>query len=133
MAKTNQQGDPQRFEARARRQTRDVFTQLADHILTKTQWWGFLTKPQTFASVWMVSLVRLVRTWILPSFLRNVHPDIVSLTESPQKPGQVGGPPNECGLCSIPIVSKNRNYNYKTTFLLKFSISGHAVSRQSTL
>ena len=53
MVKSKQLGESQRFEARARRRTRDVFTQLADQILTATQWWAYLTKPQTFTSVWL--------------------------------------------------------------------------------
>ena len=75
-------------------------------------------------SVWLVSLVRLVRTWILHPFLRNFSPRNSYLTASPQKPGRGGWAPKGV-LCawylSCPIIM----FTITDFVLLQTLITGH--------
>ena len=75
-------------------------------------------------SVWLVSLVRLVRTWILHPFLRNFSPRNSYLTASLQKPGRGGWAPKGV-LCarylSCPIIT----FTITDFVLLQTIITGH--------
>ena len=85
---------------------------------------GFPHQTPDMPSVWLVSLVRLVRTWILHPFLRNFSPRNSYLTASPQKSGRGGWAPKGV-LCaqylSCPIIK----FTITDFVLLQTTITGH--------
>ena len=90
------------------------------------------TRPQTYTCVWMVSLVRLVRTLDTSIVLEKFSP-INSFFDCKSSKTRTGRrDPKWCVLCLIPNVAKYKDYNYETLFLLQSIISSHTVSRQNT-
>ena len=73
----------------------------------------------------VASLVRLVRTWILPSFVEKFSPRNSFFDCKSAKIRMGWQDPKRVFCARYLIVAKNKDYNYKTGFLLQYIISSH--------